>query len=77
MRPNAVSPGELVVFGKLLSLGDSRRHDLELPLPSACASVRRTEPAAHVADNPISAPGFGVRRRLNGGYTVGLMPRSS
>jgi glycine/D-amino acid oxidase-like deaminating enzyme len=49
-----------------------RRHDLELPQLSVRASVLRTEVAAHVADHPISAPGFGVRRRLDGGYTVGL-----
>jgi glycine/D-amino acid oxidase-like deaminating enzyme len=49
-----------------------RRHDLELPQLSVRASVLRTEPAAHVADNPVSAPSFGVRRRLDGGYTVGL-----
>jgi glycine/D-amino acid oxidase-like deaminating enzyme len=49
-----------------------RRHGLELPQLSVRASVLRTEPAAHVADNPVSTPGFGFRRRLDGGYTVGF-----
>jgi glycine/D-amino acid oxidase-like deaminating enzyme len=49
-----------------------RRHNVELPQLSVRASVLRTEPAALVADNPISAPGFGLRRRLDGGYTVGF-----
>ena len=49
-----------------------RRHGLELPQLSIRASVLRTEPAAHVTDSPISTPGFGLRRRLDGGYTVGF-----
>jgi glycine/D-amino acid oxidase-like deaminating enzyme len=49
-----------------------RRHGLELPQLGVRASVLRTEPAAHVGDNPISTPGFGFRRRLDGGYTVGF-----
>jgi len=49
-----------------------RRHDIQLPQLNVRASVLSTEPAAHVADNPISTPGFGVRRRLDGGYTVGM-----
>ena len=49
-----------------------RRHGLELPQLSVRASVLRTESAAHVADSPISTPGFGFRRRLDGGYTVGF-----
>jgi glycine/D-amino acid oxidase-like deaminating enzyme len=49
-----------------------RRHGLELPQLSVRASVLATEPAAHIADSPISAPGFGLRRRLDGGYTVGF-----
>jgi glycine/D-amino acid oxidase-like deaminating enzyme len=49
-----------------------RRHGLELPQLNVRASVLRTEPAAQVGDNPISTPGFGFRRRLDGGYTVGF-----
>ena len=54
-----------------------RRHGLELPQLSVRASVLRTEPAAHVADTPISTPGFGFRRRLDGGYTVGFRGHAS
>ena len=49
-----------------------RRHGLQLPQLSVRASVLRTEPAAHVTEGPISTPGFGLRRRLDGGYTVGF-----
>jgi glycine/D-amino acid oxidase-like deaminating enzyme len=43
-----------------------------LPQLSVRASVLRTEPAAHVTDSPVSTPGFGLRRRLDGGYTLGF-----
>ena len=48
-----------------------RRHGVELKQLSVRASVFRTEPAPEVLSNPVSAPGFGMRRRLDGGYTVG------
>ncbi|HUK10525.1 MAG TPA: FAD-binding oxidoreductase [Stellaceae bacterium] len=48
-----------------------RRHGLELKQLSVLASVLRTEPAPEVLSNPVGAPGFGMRRRLDGGYTVG------
>jgi glycine/D-amino acid oxidase-like deaminating enzyme len=38
-----------------------RRHGLDLPQLSVRASVLRTEPAPHVTDAAISAPGFGMR----------------
>ena len=54
-----------------------RRHGLELKQLSVRASVFRTEPAPEVLDFPVSAPGFGVRRRLDGGYTVGYRGAAS
>ena len=41
------------------------------------ASVLRTAPAPEVLSGPVSAPGFGMRRRLDGGYTVGLRGAAS
>ncbi len=49
-----------------------RRHGLDLKQLSVRASVLRTEPAPEVLSGPVGAPGFGMRRRLDGGYTVGL-----
>jgi len=48
-----------------------RRQNVELKQLSVRASVFRTEPAPEVLGSPVSAPGFGMRRRLDGGYTVG------
>src|SRR5208282_1930700 len=54
-----------------------RRHGLDLPQLSVRASVLRTAPAPEVLSAPVSAPGFGMRRRLDGGYTVGLRGAAS
>jgi glycine/D-amino acid oxidase-like deaminating enzyme len=48
-----------------------RRHGVDLKQLSVLASVLRTEPAPEVLSNPVGAPNFGMRRRLDGGYTVG------
>jgi len=54
-----------------------RRHGIDLPQLSVRASVLRTEPAPDVLGAPVSAPGFGMRRRLDGGYTVGMRGAAS
>ena len=54
-----------------------RRHGIDLPQLSVRASVLRTEPAPEVLASPVSAPGFGMRRRLDGGYTVGMRGAAS
>ncbi len=54
-----------------------RRHGLDLKQLAVRASVLRTEPAPEVLSAPLSAPGFGMRRRLDGGYTVGMRGAAS
>ena len=54
-----------------------RRHGIELKQLSVRASVLRTEAAPEVMSGPVSAPGFGMRRRLDGGYTVGYRGAAS
>jgi len=49
-----------------------RRHGVDLPQLGVRASVLRTEPGAEVLDKPVSSPHYGFRRRLDGGYTVGM-----
>jgi glycine/D-amino acid oxidase-like deaminating enzyme len=49
-----------------------RRHGMDLKQLSVRASVLRTEPGPEVLSSPVSTPGFGMRRRLDGGYTVGF-----
>jgi len=48
-----------------------RRHGVDLPQLTVRASVLRTEPAAEVFDSALGTPSFGIRRRLDGGFTVG------
>jgi len=48
-----------------------RRHGIDLPQLTVRASVLRTEAAPEVFDSALGTPSFGIRRRLDGGFTVG------
>jgi len=48
-----------------------RRHGIDLPQLTVRASVLRTEAAPEVFDSVLGTPDFGLRRRLDGGFTVG------
>jgi glycine/D-amino acid oxidase-like deaminating enzyme len=48
-----------------------RRHGVDLPQLTVRASVLRTEAAPEVFDSALGTPSFGLRRRLDGGFTVG------
>jgi glycine/D-amino acid oxidase-like deaminating enzyme len=48
-----------------------RRHGIDLPQLTVRASVLRTESAPEVFDSALGTPSFGIRRRLDGGFTVG------
>jgi len=48
-----------------------RRHGVDLPQLTVRASVLRTEAAPEVFDSALGTPSFGIRRRLDGGFTVG------
>ena len=52
-----------------------RRHGIDLPQLCVCASVLRSEPAPAVTEGALAAPGFSIRRRLDGGYTLALRDR--
>jgi glycine/D-amino acid oxidase-like deaminating enzyme len=54
-----------------------RRHGIDLPQLTLRASVLRTEPAPAVSETSIGTPNFGIRRRLDGGYTVGFRDQVS
>ena len=49
-----------------------RRHDLSLPQAGVRSTSFATKPAPQVTDGGLSMPGVTIRRRLDGGYTVGL-----
>ena len=48
-----------------------RRHGIDLPQLTVRASVLRTEAAPEVFDSALGTPEFGLRRRLDCGFTVG------
>ncbi len=48
-----------------------RRHGIDLPQLTVRASVLRTEAAPESFDSALGTPSFGIRRRLDGGFTVG------
>ena len=54
-----------------------RRHVIDLPQLTVRASVLRTDPAPEVFDSGLGTPTFGIRRRLDGGYTVGFRDQVS
>ena len=47
-----------------------RRHGVALPQLAVRASVQRTTPAPEVFPGGLSAPGFSIRRRADGGYSL-------
>jgi len=49
-----------------------RHHGLKFTQASILATACYTEPAESVTDGGISLPGVAVRRRVDGGYTLGL-----
>ena len=49
-----------------------RRHGLDLPQLTVKASVMRTAAAPAVTEGAMGAPGFSIRRRLDGGYSLAL-----
>ena len=48
-----------------------RRHGIDLPQLTVRASVLRTDAQPEVFDSALGSPAFGLRRRLDGGFTVG------
>jgi len=52
-----------------------RRHGIDLPQLTVRASVMRTEKAPAVTEGAMGTPGFSIRRRLDGGYSLALGER--
>jgi glycine/D-amino acid oxidase-like deaminating enzyme len=49
-----------------------RRHGIRLPQASVRSTSFATQPAPAVTEGGLSMPDVTIRRRLDGGYTVGL-----
>jgi glycine/D-amino acid oxidase-like deaminating enzyme len=54
-----------------------RRHGIDLPQANVRASVFRTLPAPEITQGGIATPGFALRRRLDGGYTIAMRGRGT
>ncbi len=52
-----------------------RHHGISLPQASVYSTSMRTQAAAEVLSGALSVPGLTLRRRLDGGYTLGLNGR--
>jgi len=49
-----------------------RRHGIELPVANVVGTAMRTSPVPELPGGTFNGPGFALRRRLDGGYTVAV-----
>ncbi len=68
----AIRAGAVLLAGGAWSSIFLRRHGIDLPQLTLRSSVMRTAAAPAVTEGAIGAPGFCIRRRLDGGYTLTL-----
>ena len=68
----AIRTGAALLAGGAWSSIFCRRHGLDLPQLTVRASVMRTRPAPAVTEGAIGTPGFSIRRRLDGGYSLAM-----
>lgn len=65
----------VVCAGGVWSTLFCRRHGIDLPQVSVRGSALRTGPAPEVVSGNLGTPGFAMRRRVDGGYTVSMRNR--
>ena len=66
----AIRTGAVLLAGGAWSSIFLRRHGIDLPQLTVRASVMRTEKAPVVTEGAMGTPGFSIRRRLDGGYSL-------
>jgi glycine/D-amino acid oxidase-like deaminating enzyme len=54
-----------------------RRHDIDLPQANVIGSALFTAPAPAFTEGAIGTPRFGIRRRIDGGYTIAMRGRGT
>jgi glycine/D-amino acid oxidase-like deaminating enzyme len=54
-----------------------RRHGIDLPQANVRGSVLATAPAPQLTEGAIGTPELGLRRRLDGGYTIAMRGRGT
>ena len=67
---------QVVLAGGVWSRLFCRNLGLRLPQLKVQSSVMRIDPVAGGPETSVSGPGFGLRKRLDGGYTVGNWNRN-
>lgn len=67
-----IAASRVVLAGGAWSSLFCRHHAIELPAINVMGTALRTSPGPAVVDGCFSGPGFALRRRLDGGYTVAV-----
>lgn len=67
-----IKTSTVVCAGGAWSSRFCRRHGIDLPAVNVIGTAMRTSVAADVVNGCFSGPGFALRRRLDGGYTLAV-----
>ena len=71
-----IRTGAVLLAGGAWASMFCRRHSVSLPQAGVRATAFSKEPAPEVTAGGLSTPGFTIRRRLDGSYTVAMRGRS-
>jgi len=67
-----IGASQVVLAGGAWSALFCKRHGVDLPAINVVGTALRTAEAPAVVDGCFSGPGFAMRRRLDGGYTIAV-----
>jgi glycine/D-amino acid oxidase-like deaminating enzyme len=67
-----IKAGTVVCAGGAWSSRFCKRHGIDLPAVNVIGTAMRTSVAPNVINGCFSGPGFALRRRLDGGYTLAV-----
>lgn len=70
-----IRAGAVLVAGGVWTSMFCRHHDIDMPLAGVRSTSFFTAPAPEVTQGAISTPDVTFRRRLDGGYTIGISGR--
>jgi glycine/D-amino acid oxidase-like deaminating enzyme len=73
----AIACDQVVLAGGVWSRLFCANLDLRLPQLKVTSSVMRIDPVEGGPETSVGGPGFGMRKRLDGGYTVGNWSRNT
>ncbi|KRE00410.1 D-amino acid oxidase [Bosea sp. Root381] len=70
-----IRAGAVLLSGGVWTAMFARHHGIRMPLAGIKSTSFFTAPAPEITDGGISTPDLTIRRRLDGGYTVGISGR--